>query len=299
MRFKKISGNHWNITLFFIGLSVIMFVLNLMNPEIYIKLFLLKSSDLSQIYIWQFFTYIFYTDMHNVFLSALFFGFKILVLLWFCSALEALWGSPRFLIFFLLAVFVRSISAFLIGPLPVYDDLHLYICLMVAFGFNFPDNRIYVFFFPVRLKVLAIVFLCAIPVLIFIDAIQPGFSNGLIYIPRPVAALITGSLSYVALLVFFNRIFTGNKLAHVVNKLKETKHEIELKKSIETISEKNRAYKELLNKKDLSDNDKKVLSGITDDGKVLCEPEDFDESAQYCLGCDKYKNCVKRKIDNE
>jgi hypothetical protein len=276
-----------------------MFILNLFNRAAFYKLFALSSNNIMEVIPWQFFTYIFSFDIGVI--GVIFFGFKILILLWFCSALESLWGSLRFLIFLLIAILSRSISSFLIGPLPLMGDNSLYLCLMVAFGFNFPDNIIYVFIIPVRVKILAIISLCFVPVLMYFDMSNSlSFSGGMFYFPMEAAIIVTNLLSYSALLFYFNRIFSVNKLSKMVTKMKDTKMENETKKMLSSISDKNKKYADILNRKKngtLNEDDKKILSELSDENVVMCDEVDFDEDENYCKECTKFGNCVKREIN--
>jgi len=103
-------------------------------------------------YAWQLVTYMF---MHGSFLHLF---FNMLALWMFGMELEHLWGSKRFLIFYLLCGLGGALSNLLIAPLvgqvgPTVGASGAVFGVLLAFGVLFPERPIYLYFFlPVRAK---------------------------------------------------------------------------------------------------------------------------------------------------
>jgi membrane associated rhomboid family serine protease len=103
-------------------------------------------------YPWQILTYMF---MHGGFLHLF---FNMLALWMFGMELEHLWGSKRFLTFYLLCGIGGALSNLLIAPLvgqvgPTVGASGAVFGVLLAFGVLFPDRPIYLYFFlPIRAK---------------------------------------------------------------------------------------------------------------------------------------------------
>jgi membrane associated rhomboid family serine protease len=103
-------------------------------------------------YPWQILTYMF---IHGGFLHLF---FNMLALWMFGIELEHLWGSKRFLTFYLLCGLGGALSNLLIAPLvgqvgPTVGASGAVFGVLLAFGVLFPDRPIYLYFFlPVRAK---------------------------------------------------------------------------------------------------------------------------------------------------
>jgi membrane associated rhomboid family serine protease len=283
-------------------LMVTMFFLNILDPDTFSKAFIITGKTLDQVYPWQFITYMFYLP------TSIFSVFNIMIFFWFGSNLEDLWGTKLFLIFVFSTVLLHSIPSFFMGFVPVIGGWSLSLCMMVAFGFNFPHEIIYIFFIiPIRVKILAIISLVLIGLHFFI---QVGFifefknidPNAIIQIPRSVGILINTIFSYISLLIFFKFIFGQ---VHIIwsSKRIKTKKQIErIKKGEKEQALDNRKYLDLFNKTkngiSLSIQEKEILEPLNVEGVSLCDKYDFNADDDHCLKCDIYGNCIKRVIND-
>jgi len=276
---------------------VAMYIFNIINHEQFSKIFILKSSDIDNILPWQFFTYAFVFNVHPIF-----FIFTVLIFMLFSSVLERLWGSFHYMIFLLITILSKSISSFLFGPLPVEGDFSLYLCLMIAFGFNFPEERIYFFIIPVRVKILAIISMFFVPIQIFLMFLSNKHITGFLNFPLEFGIILTGILSYLSLIIYYKKIFYSKNIDKLVNNLKNSAKDIENKIITESKIDKNKKYSDILEsyntKKSLNNEENIVLESLDSKEKSLCDEIDFIGNDRYCLSCDKYGNCVKRKIEN-
>lgn len=107
---------------------------------------------------WQFFTYMF---LHGGFLHIF---FNMLVLFMFGVELEQIWGSRRFVIYYLAcgigAGMIHAIVTYLMGnEAPTVGASGAIMGVMVAFGMIFPDRIIYFnLFFPMKAKYAVLLF---------------------------------------------------------------------------------------------------------------------------------------------
>ncbi|HOV13734.1 MAG TPA: rhomboid family intramembrane serine protease [Spirochaetota bacterium] len=287
-----------HITFLLIVTLVVMYVFYKINVKAFISLFVLKSANLSEIIPWQFITYVFYFPENIVF-----FFFNVMIFFYFSSTLEELWGSFHLGIYLLIVILSRSLSCFLFGPLPVIGHWSLYLCLMVAFGFNMPDERIFIFFvIPIKVKTLAIISAAFIPIQIILSMIYPSGAEGFFNLPLSIGSLISGLLSYIAILIYFSKIFGKKeiKIDKVINNLQKTIKNIENNVQSEDKRNENKKYLEIYRKKinneDVNSDEKILIENIETQYGDLCQDDNFDENDQYCIDCDKYKRCIKRKL---
>lgn len=108
---------------------------------------------------WQLFTYMF---LHGG-LAHLF--FNMLALWMFGMELENVWGSRKFLVYYLLCGLAGGLSNLLIGPLigqvgPTVGASGAIFGVLLAFGMMFPDRPVYLYFLlPVRAKYLVAIWI--------------------------------------------------------------------------------------------------------------------------------------------
>ena len=108
---------------------------------------------------WQPLTYMF---LHGGFLHLF---FNMLMLWMFGAELETLWGSRRFLLYYILCGLGAAAANLLIAPLvdqagPTVGASGAIYGVLIAFGMLFPDRPIYVYFLlPVRAKYLIAIFI--------------------------------------------------------------------------------------------------------------------------------------------
>lgn len=288
------------VTPIFIGLIILMYTFYKISSNTFFDLFVIKSPKFFEIFPWRFITYVFYFP-ENIF----FFFFSVLIFYFFSSNLENLWGTKIFFLYLLTSVISKSISSFLFGGFfPLADRTQLYLSLMVAFGFNFPQERIYLFFFiPIRIKILAIISLILVGLHILASFIIPGigeiegsyFSYGFINLSPNISLFFSNSLSYISLLIFFKQIFGFSLFEKILGifipKYRTLKKDI----ALTIIKEKNKTYLENINKY-------KEMELLTKNGKEnlnLCDPADFDEEDAYCLTCENFTKCIARKKESE
>jgi membrane associated rhomboid family serine protease len=121
----------------------------------------LSSLSFGNFMPWQLLTYQF---MHSL-SSIMHVGFNMLALWMFGSELEAMWGSKKFLIYYLLCgigagLIHLLISPFFSEPLPAIGASGAVYGLLLAFGMTFPDRPIFLFpfFIPIPARIFVIIF---------------------------------------------------------------------------------------------------------------------------------------------
>jgi len=121
----------------------------------------LSSLSFGNFMPWQLITYQF---MHSL-SSIMHVGFNMLALWMFGSELEAMWGSKKFLIYYLLCgigagLIHLLISPFFSEPLPAIGASGAVYGLLLAFGMTFPDRPIFLFpfFIPIPARIFVIIF---------------------------------------------------------------------------------------------------------------------------------------------
>jgi membrane associated rhomboid family serine protease len=147
--------------------NVGVFFLQMIVPGKLVELFALTPSlVIHKFWIWQVFTYAF---LHGSFWHIF---FNMFALWMFASHIEAMWGTRKFLTYYVACVLGAALTQFIAAPnqLMLGASGGIY-GLLIAFGLLFPDAIIYLFFFfPLR-AIQAVLF---IAVLTFVSAIGPG-----------------------------------------------------------------------------------------------------------------------------
>ncbi|OHD36794.1 MAG: hypothetical protein A2015_04635 [Spirochaetes bacterium GWF1_31_7] len=270
-------------TMIFSIVLISMYGLNILNPTGFHTIFVLKNA-LVDFYPWQIITYIF-----NDATSVLYYFFKVLIIFWFCSILESEWGTKHFSIFLLSGILAKSITALAINyfiPIIPFESLlngygsmlspnSLMLTLMTAFGFIYPDQKIYLFFIlPVRIKLISIISLAiaAIQLIMIFTTGNPLFISSLLAI-----IYLSG---FLGLFIYFRRIF-GSSI--VLAKMKNPTHLHKYYSRKPVTSEK---IKNTAEKRDIST-------------MPLCEESDFDENDHYCKECDLLPRCITRKTETD
>ncbi len=305
-RAKLEENKNFIVTAIFVIAIILMYILDKLNPELFNSLFILKSSNLSNVLPWQFLTYAFVFNNE----SPLFFFFTVMIFMWFSSRLESIWGRFYIFLYIITTILLKSISSFIFGPLPVMGDSSLYLALMVAFGFNFQDEKIYLFFIlPIRVKILAIISLIFVGFnivasiyYIFAPPQDIGlYRSGLFNVPYGVGNLITTIASYISILIFYKKIFPYNsRILKIKRQVEENIQEVAEKIGTTQKIIQNNKYYELLKKEreNLSELDLEILNKIEENPKI-CDEGDFEPESEYCRLCDLYKNCVKRSLERD
>lgn len=194
--------------------NVAIFVLQILNPGL--ENFLLKNfaqfpigSPLFRP--WQFITNMF---LHGSF-GHLF--FNMFALWMFGVEIENLWGTKKFLIFYLICGIGASLANYFINPLfmevplnvPTIGASGAVYGVLVAFAYFFPERYIYIYFMiPVKAKYL-IIFYIALEVFYTISMQNTGIAH--------LAHLGGAVVGFVYLLIFFPKNLSG-----VFNKIKKS-----------------------------------------------------------------------------
>jgi membrane associated rhomboid family serine protease len=139
--------------------------------------------------------------------ASMFWFFISMLVLWIMAKpLEESWGSPRFLVFWLIATFGASLTAAGL-KLPLYGDSGVGTSILLTFATLWPDVEFRLFFIiPVKVKYLAIV---AVAWLVF-SSLQLGLLAGI----ANVAGMSSGYLFFLAT----RRMPTRRKIAFELRK---------------------------------------------------------------------------------
>ncbi|MCI0450218.1 MAG: rhomboid family intramembrane serine protease [Chlorobi bacterium] len=129
---------------------------------LFLKFFALNpiASEVFPFYPWQLFTYLF---MHGNFWHL----FLNMFALWmFGMELENIWGSKKFLMYYLLCGVAAGLANILIAPLfnalmlPTIGASGSVYGILVAFGMLFPNREIFLYFlFPIKAKYFVIIYM--------------------------------------------------------------------------------------------------------------------------------------------
>ena len=276
-------------------------IMNFIDEQNFLGIFTIQSANITKVLPWQFITYALY--VRPTFFSV----FHVLIFYWFGSNLEAIWGTKQFAAFLLVGVLAKSISSFLFGIVPVAGSWELDVCIMTAFGFNFPHEEIRIYLIlPIRVKILAIIFL-GFAALSFLFAISLffipkyfAFSAGMISLPYNLAYLLVIVCSYLPLAVFFKYIFGDGHFRRIFGMIKEKQAEKQNFDALESMKTENKKIKELYeNNKEEFARKHTIKSSHEQNTDHLCSEADFNEDDQYCLSCEHFSQCMKRKAKSE
>ncbi len=262
-----------------LGLS---YVFNMIDYETFYSLFVLKSNTWGKFDFWQFLTYTFFIGESNIFFAFI----NVIFFFWISSSLEQVWGTYKFLLFILLTVLLKSITAFIFGVLPMISGYHLMQTLLIAYAFNFSERTIYVFFFiPIKVKYIGYITLATSIIAVitgfFFQYTNIPFVRYISICPSALAGFLTTFAGYLPLLIFFKDVFAINKPIIVIRNTKLKKIANEIKKNNPFI-ENNNITK---NKLDIIITDKEIK---------LCPPIDFEQESNYCKNCEAYSKCLDR-----
>jgi membrane associated rhomboid family serine protease len=154
------------------------------------------GSDLFPFYPWQLFTYLF---MHGGFWHL----FLNMFALWmFGMELENIWGSKKFLLYYLMCGVGAGLATILITPLftsvnlPTVGASGSVYGILVAFGMLFPNREIFLYFlFPIKAKYFVIIYMA-------IELFSVGSNTGVAH----VAHLGGGLIGFIYLLLTRNNV---------------------------------------------------------------------------------------------
>ena len=157
-----------------LGSGIVYLMTNMGFDQLY-DLLCFDRGKILQGQIWRLVSYVFTQNSGNVFLT---------LLLYYCyyslsRAVEAVWGTLRFNLFYFSGILLMDLFAMLLGGIPVPITLdgfsimmdfsffysagmvdYLNLSLLIAFATLYPDTQFYVLFFiPVRAWILALIYL--------------------------------------------------------------------------------------------------------------------------------------------
>lgn len=145
-----------NLMYFIIILYGIGFVLDYINPYFYIQYLSLNAAEILHGQIWRIVTFLIQPPSNNLFflIIALYFYYTI------GRALEQIWGSFRFNLYFFTGVLFHLIAALLVylftGQVYMLGTSYLNLSLFFAFAAVYPDMEFLLFYIvPVKAKWLA------------------------------------------------------------------------------------------------------------------------------------------------
>ena len=213
-------SNSWRLTEGLIFAHFAVFILSWANREGLIGLAVVPGQVVTRP--WTLVTYQF---VHG---PSMFWFFISMLVLWIMAKpLEESWGSPRFLVFWLVATFGASLTA--VGlKLPLYGDTGVGTSILLTFATLFPEIEFRLFFLiPVKVKYLAVVAVAWLAFSSLQMGLLPGVAN--------VAGMCSGYLFFLAT----RRLPTKRKL---VFEFKKHKASAEVKAESMQAEQRNQAW---------------------------------------------------------
>jgi membrane associated rhomboid family serine protease len=277
---------YWHLTEGLIFAHFAVFLLSYSNPEGLRALALFPGQVAARP--WSLVTYQF---IHG---TSMFWFFISMLILWIMAKpLEDSWGSPRFLVFWLIATFGASIAAALLG-ISLAGDQAVSGSILFTFATLYPETEFRLFFIiPVKVKYLAII---AGAFLVF-SGLSLGLGAGIAY----VAGMSAGYLFFLAT----RRLPTRRKLAF---QLKKRKAEVALKVEDTTAAQRNLAWDPRLREAEararelgaVAEQDEPFLAELEtarDPSITVCAPDDFGYvDDDVCKTCTGFAECAARRI---
>lgn len=226
--------------------------------------------------------------------SSMFWFFISMLVLWIMAKpLEDSWGSPRFLVFWMVATFGASATAALIGR-QLFGDIGFNSCLLFTFATLYPEVEFRLFFIiPVKVKYLAIV---AAAILVY-SSLSMGLVAGL----ANIAGTSAGYLFFLAT----RRLPTRRKIAFELSKRKA---KIEVRAENAQAEDRNRVWDPLVRAAVARARENGVvapedepllaeLDAAKDSTITVCAPSEFGFiDDPVCRGCGGYGECAARRI---
>lgn len=276
----------WRLTEGLIFVHFAIFLLSWANREGLIGFILIPGEVVSRP--WTLVTYQF---VHG---SSPFWFFISMLVLWIMAKpLEESWGSPRFLVFWLVATFGASLTATAL-KLPLYGDSGVGTSILLTFATLYPDVEFRLFFLiPVKVKYLAVV---AVAWLAF-SSLQMGILVGV----ANVAGMCTGYLFFLAT----RRMPTRRKM---VFEYKKRKASAEVKAETVQAEGRNQTWNPLVREAvarvgasgSMGPEDEALVAELDagrDPSITVCAPSEFgyieDDTCRTCPG---FAECSARAI---
>lgn len=201
-----------NLMFYVILLNVAGFVLQIAQPQFYYQYLQLSAKAVLQGQVWRLVTFLLEPPTGSLF--GISFG-SLVSLFFFCmlyysigTALENTWGAFRFNLYYFTGILLHLVAAFLIYGIWGIDLqmnlMYLNLSLFLAFGAEFPDYEIYLFFIlPVKMKWLALLDGLSLAATIVGGFLTIFFSPQLIGIHSSVPSAVAALLSAANFFLYF------------------------------------------------------------------------------------------------
>jgi membrane associated rhomboid family serine protease len=276
---------HWHLTEGLIFIHFAVFLLSSAEPERLSALALLPDQVAARP--WSVLTFPF---IHGGMIG---FFFSMLVLWVMGRPLEEDWGSPRFLLFWLVSVLGAAGTAIALGQ-PLAGDIFLQTSLLFTFATMFPDTEFRIWFvLPLKVKWLAIIG----GVVLLLSSLRLGLLYGL-------ANVVGMSAGYVLFLVG-RRLPSRRK---VTLELKKRKAVVVAAAQNAVVERRNQGWDGRVRAAEerasaaggVAEQDLPLLSELDssrDPAVTVCAPQDFGYvEDRVCRGCTGYPECAARRI---
>ncbi len=275
----------WHLTEGLIFLHFAVFLLAYAEPEQLQVLELIPSEVWARP--WSLFTFQF---IHGGMFG---FFFSMLILWIMARPLEESWGSPRFLLFWLVSVLGAAGTALLLGQ-PLAGDIFLQTSLLFTFATLYPDTEFLLFFvIPVKVKWLGIIgggFL-------LLSSVRFGLLFGL--------ANAVGMSTGFVLFLLTRRLPSRRRVGF---ELKKRRAEVVTVAQNATVERRNQGWDAQVRAAEararergaVADQDRELLAeldGSRDPSVTVCAPRDFGfVDDPVCRSCPGFAECAARRI---
>jgi len=226
--------------------------------------------------------------------NSMFWFFISMLVLWIMARpIEESWGSPRFLVFWLISTFGASLTAALLAR-PLYGDVGFGTCLLFTFATLYPEVEFRLFFIiPVKVKYLAVI---AAAILVY-SSLSYGILGGL----ANIVGVSAGYLFFLAI----RRMPSRRKIAF---ELKKKRVEVAVASENAHAEERNRSWDAAVREAaararaagGVADEDHALLAeldGAKDPSITVCAPTEFGFiDDDVCRSCPGYAECAARHI---
>lgn len=249
-------------------------------------------------YIWQIFTYMFlHGGFFHIFLN-------MYALMLFGMPVEQLWGSRKFLFYYLftgtgagLTIFIINYFIGGVSPfVPTIGASGAVFGLLLAFGLLFPDVELLIFFFiPMKAKYLVVLY----GGLEIMALLSSGGDSNVSHVGH-LGGLLFGGIFFL--------VMKRRGIEFRAKKIKARMHREMQSRDTAAPSGKNEETAKLLNiLKKLKEGGAEALSDdeyqhirlkeiMSEEETDICVEEDFDYTDDYCMKCENVEACLMREI---
>jgi membrane associated rhomboid family serine protease len=277
---------HWHLTEGLIFAHFAVFILSATMPEGQQALALMPGFIGTRP--WTLVTYQF---VHG---SSMFWFFISMLVLWIMARpIEDDWGSPRFMLFWLISTFGASLTSAALAQ-PLYGDVGFGTCLLFTFATLYPDVEFRLFFIiPVKVKYLAVI---AAAILVY-SSLSYGMIGGL----ANIAGVSSGYLFFLAI----RRLPSRRTIAF---ELKKRRAKAVVQSEDAKTEERNRGWDASVHAAEeraraggaVAEEDLDFLAeldGARDPAITVCAPTEFGYiEDEVCRRCTGYPECAARRI---